>query len=152
MPPGVSHEFMEVKRLVDFAQIVMEKSFVDVFEGPLILTSDGRHIEIWLWCGFGQELQKPARLPHLFDRILEGGRVKAHHTSDKIAQMVSGVSVVADISDTLWFEHSPANRQNTFAHRLRNPGIKAMGDDKIELSKSLGAGFTEIHRMKCDIS
>src|SRR5271168_3168515 len=91
MPPGVSHEFMEVERLVDFAQVVMEKGFVEVFEGPLILTSDGGHVVIWLRCGFCQELQKPARLPHLLDRILEACRMKTHHPSDEIAQMVSRV-------------------------------------------------------------
>ena len=101
MTPGVRDEFVEVERLIDLAQIIMEESFIDVFEYPLKLCPNCRSVIVWLWRGFRQELQKPARLSHLFDRILETLRMETHHSADEIAQMVSRVSVVTDVCDTL---------------------------------------------------
>ena len=63
MTAGVSDEFVEVEGLIDLAQIIMEKSFVGVFESSIKLSPDCRNVVVGLWRGFRQELQKPARLP-----------------------------------------------------------------------------------------
>ena len=152
MTLGVRDEFVEVEGLIDLAQIIVEKGFVYVFEGSLKLCPNCRNVVVRLWCGFRQELQKPACLSHFFGRIIETRRVETHHAADQIAQMVSRVGVIADVCDTLRIEHFPTNCQNALSNRVRNPGVQTVGDDEVESSKSLETCLTDVHRMQADIS
>src|ERR1700722_9190056 len=151
MAPGVGHEFVEVEGLIYLAQIIVKKGFVGVLESTLKLSSNRGNVVIWLWRGFRQEFQKPPRLPHLFDRILKTRGMKMHHPADEIAQMVSRVGVVTDVGDALRVKHFSTNCQNTFPHRVCDPGIQTMGNNKIESPKSLRTRLTDVHRMVGDI-
>src|SRR5438132_339357 len=151
MTLGVFDELIEVKGLIYLTQIIMKKSFVRVFDCSLKLLSDRSDVVIRIWRGFSQELQKPPCLSYLLNRILEASRMEAHHAANEITQVVPWVGVVADISYALRVQHFPTNSQNALPSRLRNPGVQAVGDDKVESPKSLGTCFAKIHRMQTEI-
>src|SRR5438876_2855721 len=93
----VRDEFVKIEGLIKLVQIIMNKGFVRIFNGSLELCPDRRNVVVRIWFGFCQKLKEPTGLSHFFGRIIETVYVETHHTTDEIAQMVSGVGVIADV-------------------------------------------------------
>src|SRR6516225_5926805 len=78
--------------------------------------------------------------------------METHHMAHKIAEMASGIGVVADVADPLFSEHISADLKDSFANIIWNPGIDPVGNDEVKSSESFQVRVAEIHRLESHVA
>lgn len=130
---GSLHELVEVERLVDLLQVLVEDVAVaGLLDQVQLVLQQGTVGVRGLGHRVGQEGQQILRLLHLDVRLAELPGVIGEHVANHAAEMPARIRVVADVGHAARAELPRADFQDLLLDRRGNPRVHAVANDVVE--------------------